>query len=245
MQARKLRRSFAMAQKRKTPLPKITDFLTTSSSRAERKSVQNPDGPSQSNRSKHLETFDPSWNDEFPWVRYLAHDQEDGPSMLCALCGKHNESSKRMVWLTILCKLFRKGKLREHGRSQCHADAVQAEAMAAARRSGGISASIEEQVSLQRQAVRGAFKCLYWLAKEETAHDTKFSFLLQLGKSLGCSYLSELEVSQTVRYTSHSMIDEFLTVLSDCVERDILSNVRASPALGILCDESTDVANLK
>ena len=27
--------------------------------------------------------------------------------------------------------------------------------------------------------------------------------------------------------------------------RDILSKVRASPALGILCDESTDVANLK
>jgi hypothetical protein len=34
-------------------------------------------------------------------------------------------------------------------------------------------------------------------------------------------------------------------VLSDCVENDILSKVRASPAVGILCDESTDVANLK
>ena len=150
-------------------------------------SVENPDGPSQPKRSKHRETFDPSWNDEFPWVRYLAHDKEDGPSMLCALCGKHNESSKRMVWLTIPCKPFRKDKLREHERSRCHADAVQAEAMAAAaRRSGGISASIEEQVSLQRQA--GLF-------------------------------LLELEVSQTARYTSHRMIDEFLTVLSDSVER--------------------------
>ncbi len=41
------------------------------------------------------------------------------------------------------------------------------------------------------------------------------------------------------------MIDEYLAVLFECVEREILSKVRASPAIGILCDESTDVANLK
>ena len=41
------------------------------------------------------------------------------------------------------------------------------------------------------------------------------------------------------------MIDDFLEVLSGIVERDILAKVRASPAVGILCDESTDVSNLK
>ena len=148
-----------------------------------------------------------------------------------------------MVWLTVPCKPLRNDKLCEHERSRCHADAVQAEATAtAARRSGGIAACMEEQVSLQREAVRGAFKCMYWLAKEETAHHTKFSSLLQLAKSLGCSYFSEQEIAN---YTSHRMIDEFLTVLSDCVEQDLLSKVKASPAVGILCDESTDIANLK
>ena len=89
---------------------------------------------------------------------YLAPDQGNGPSMLCRLCRKYNESSKRMVWLTIPCKLLCKDKLREHERSRSHADAVQAEAIAtAAKRSGGIAACMEEQVSLQRQAVRGAF----------------------------------------------------------------------------------------
>ena len=74
--------------------------------------------------------------------------------MLCRFFCKYNESSKRMVWLTIPCKLLR---------------AVQAEGIAtAAKRSGGIAACMEEQVSLQRQVVRGAFKCIYWLAKEET-----------------------------------------------------------------------------
>ena len=91
--------------------------------------------------------------------------------MLCRLCRKHNEVSKRMVWLTIPCKLLRKDKLHDHERSRCHADVVQTEAIAAAaKRSGGIAACLEEQVSLSRQAVRGAFKCMYWLPKEETAH---------------------------------------------------------------------------
>ena len=115
--------------------------------------------------------FDPKWTDEFPWVVNVPADREYGPSMLCRLCRKHNEVSKRMVWLTIPCKLLRKDKLRDHERSRCHADVVQAESIAAAAKcSGGIAACLEEQVSLSRQAVRGAFKCMYWLAKEETAH---------------------------------------------------------------------------
>ena len=74
--------------------------------------------------------------------------------MLCKLCRKHNDVSKGMVWLTIPCKLLRKDKLCDHERSRCHADAVQAETIAAAaKRSGGIAACLEEQVSLLRQAV--------------------------------------------------------------------------------------------
>lgn len=41
------------------------------------------------------------------------------------------------------------------------------------------------------------------------------------------------------------MIDDFLMVLSDCVETTVISDVHKSSAVGILCDESTDIANLK
>ena len=96
----------------------------------------------------------PSTRAEFPWVRYVAPDHEDRPSMLCTL---GHESSKRMVWLTIPCKLLRKDKLLEHQLSRCKADVVQVEAMAAAaRHSGGISASVEG-VGLFA-TVRGTFK---------------------------------------------------------------------------------------
>ena len=52
-----------------------------------------------------------------------------------------------MVWLTIPCKLLRKDKLLEYQRwaVTVQADVVQVEAMAAAaRHSGGISATVEE-----------------------------------------------------------------------------------------------------
>ena len=140
-----------MAQKRS--LSKITDFMT-GSSRKEREEGDVNCIPPPPKRSCHRGTFDPKWTDEFPWVVYVPVDREDGQSMLCKLCRKHNDASKRMVWLTIPCKLLRKDKLRDHERSRCHADAVQAEAIAAvAKRSGGIAACLEEQVSLPRQAV--------------------------------------------------------------------------------------------
>lgn len=93
---------------------------------------------------------------------------------------------------------------------------------------------MEEQISLQQKAVRGAFKCLYCIAKQEIAHHTKCGSLVELGKSLGCSYFNELEVGKNACYTSHRMIDDFLAVLSDCVERDLLLRIKESPAVSIL-----------
>ena len=65
---------------------------------------------------KEVNIAKPLTRAEFPWVSYVAPDQEDRPSMLCTL---GHESSKRMVWLTIPCKLLRKDKLLEHQLSRC------------------------------------------------------------------------------------------------------------------------------
>ena len=62
--------------------------------------------------------------------------------------------------------------------------------------SGSIEAAQEEKVSLQRQVVIGALKCAYWLVKQDIAHHTKYESLLQLAKSLGCSFLVRLEHSR-------------------------------------------------
>ena len=108
----------AMSQKRSLSTAKITNFMRPCGSRELERSEEAVASPPPPKRSSHRDTFDPRWNDEFPWVIYT-------PDQDCRLCRKHNESSKRMVWLSVPCKLFHKDKLREHKRSRSHADAVQ------------------------------------------------------------------------------------------------------------------------
>ena len=48
----------------------------------------------------------------------------------------------------------------------------------------------------------GALKIVYWLAKENIAITTKYESLVNLVKSLGCSYLNDLSIVRNVTYTS-------------------------------------------
>ena len=64
----------------------------------------------------------------------------------------------------------------------------------ASQRSGGIRQAFSQQVVVQRKALIGALKMVYWLAKEEIAHTTKFASLMQLSINLGADYLRELHV---------------------------------------------------
>ena len=104
-----------MAQKRKLSLAKITDFLQASLSATEHEISKEQVGPASPKHTKHRNHYDLNWDEEFPWLRYVPEDEGDGSSMLCSICGKHKESSKRMVWITIPCNLFLKDELCEHG----------------------------------------------------------------------------------------------------------------------------------
>ena len=238
-----------MAAKRKysEKNQKITAFFAScSSSTSANVAEEELDSISATKRAKHRGSgFNPAWQEEFPWLLFT-NNEKDGPSMFCTLCQKYNQVTKRKSWIEIPCCLFRRDKIREHQRSKCHLDSVQAESLAAsAKVTGGIKSALQNQVTVQRMALISALKCLYWLAKQEIAHHTKFSSLLELGKSIGCPYLGELEVAKNANYTSHMMIDEFLDVISGCIESNILRSVSESSVVGILCDESTDAANLK
>ena len=75
-------------------------------------------------------------------------------------------------------------------------------------------------------------RILYWLAKEEVAHFTKFDSPKQLCLDLGCDDFRELNVSCNAKYNSHRMIEEWLTILSDVIEEDLLK--RRFPDLPII-----------
>ena len=65
-----------------------------------------------------------------------------------------------MVFISSPCVSFQKDKLHEHQKTQ--ADAIIAESYTvAAKCSGGIRATMNNQICLKRRAVTGSMKCLY------------------------------------------------------------------------------------
>lgn len=86
---------------------------------------------------------------------------------------------------------------------------------------------------------------MYFLAKQEVAHTTNFLPLINLGKSLGATYLSEIAIGRNAQYTSERFMQEIVIALGDTVQETAKSEMQSSPAFALLIDETTDVAIIK
>ena len=107
---------------------------------------------------------------------------------------------------------------------------------------GGIAQAFENTLSLKRNAIEGGMIILYSSSKNEVAHFTKFESLKGLCIKLGFTYLKELSVGGNATYSSHRTISEWLDVMSQVIEESVLEKVHASPAIGLMADESTDIS---
>ena len=79
---------------------------------------------------------------------------------------------------------------------------------------------------------------MYWLAKEEVAHTTKFNSLKDLVISLGCDYLRELSLGRNAQYSSEQIISELLQSLSLVIEERILNEMQSSNFFALMTDDS-------
>ena len=107
--------------------------------------------------------------------------------MYCKLCHKFNTRNRQnqsVVWNKEPCVTIRKDMLSRHEGSVMHREALEQErACKMVRARGGIKEALDKQVTLQRQALIAAMKCLYWLCKQEIAHTTNYEPLLSLVKN--------------------------------------------------------------
>ena len=164
---------------------------------------------------------------------------ECGEPLKSMLCHKHNRTARN-------CLNMRRDKVLRHSQCEMHLAALEKERLAiVAAGDGGIAQAFERTVSMLRLALSGSLQILYWLAQNEVAHFTKFESLRTLCCDLGCDYFKELNLGHNANYSSNRMIDEWLQVLSNIVEEDILTAVRNSPGIGLMCDESTDISVTK
>ena len=110
------------------------------------------------------------------------------------------------------------------------------------RLQGGIVQAFECVLSMKKQALIGGIKCMYWLTKGEIAHTTNFKSLLELAVSHSSTYLTELHQGGNAKYTSHQSMNKLITVLSQCIERDIHKEIEQADYVNVisLCDETTE-----
>ena len=150
------------------------------------------------------------------------------------------------TWTDKPCTYLRKDMLQRHKASKMHQDAEAREADRLASQSdGGIVQAFSTRVMINRKALLGALQMMYWLAKEEIAHTTKFSSLMDLSIQLGSDYLRELNLGRNAHYTSEQTVRELLHCLSSVIEEQILDDIRSSDFFTLMTDESTDIAVLK
>ncbi len=197
---------------------------------------------------KHIKTgIDAKWNEDFHWMLVA----EEGEGMLCSLCRKHSRRLAkarvgRAVWVDVPCRTLTRLSLVKHAKCNSHLFAVQMKAdLCSAKKDGGIAMSLQQVVSAQRKAFIGALKCMYFLTHREIPHKTNFVPLLELSKSLGASYLSDLHVGGNAHYTSKRCVQELLQCLSDTVAEPISQNMQQSPFFALCVDETTDVSVTK
>ena len=118
--------------------------------------------------AKHKTGYNSRWEADHAWVFYV-----EGEGTYCKLCRKFdtkNRQNQSKVWNMEPCTTHRKDVLARHEASSMHKEAVEQErACQVVKARGGIREAVQGQVTLQKSAVIGAMKCLYWLCKQEIA----------------------------------------------------------------------------
>ena len=103
---------------------------------------------------------------------------------------------------------------------------------------------MDQAISPGRDAVVGAMQSMYFLVKQEIhiqwttgnadGHDPELLWLLK-----------HLEQGANAKYTSKLVIQEFLNVLANQIWDEAFDRVRESSIVGLMADETTDIAVIK
>ena len=67
---------------------------------------------------------------------------------------------------------------------------------------------------------------MHFLAKQEIAHTTNFTSLVNLAKSLGTTYLGETAVGQNQKYTSERFMQEIALAMGEAALEPIKEEIK-------------------
>ncbi|XP_011403997.1 PREDICTED: SCAN domain-containing protein 3-like [Amphimedon queenslandica] len=125
--------------------------------------------------------------------------------------------------------------------SHSHIEAIQKEA--ASTSCPSLPAMVRQRMELKKEAIISAMRNIYWIATEEVAL-LKYESLNELVQIRGCAALKELFVTKNAQYSSHQIAEEMLEAISSCIEESTDLSLQASPFIGVMVDECTDIATV-
>ena len=103
-------------------------------------------------------------------------EQQPGKAMYCQLCMKCGKLPRIGSGRHECSMMHRDAQHCKHEENETHLTGV-------------IRGVIEAGMTRERKAVIGALRSLYFLAKNEMPHTTKFATLLDVAINLGCDYM--------------------------------------------------------
>ena len=194
------------------------------------------DSESSEETRKKREIFTDTWKEKAPWPRlqgvdlpecvlgtlpvtWLEYKADDG--MYCILCTKWNKVPRRgtPTWTNEPCVLRLELVVR-HSETQIHRSATEEELnYQLASIDGGIAAAFENVWEAEECAMKVALACIYFMAKEEIPHTTKYEPVMKLLSYLGLPHIEVLNKGGNAKYTSYRIVDELLTLLGDEVKQ--------------------------
>jgi len=177
--------------------------------------------------------FNSGWLSEFSWLSYV------DDRMFCTVCKRAGRSN---TYSTSGCTNFRVSDLRKH--SKCNEHKFALEAVHLQESSNTISDCVNSMSTRAEAAVTCAMRKVYWLASEDIA-SIKYNSLNDLVTLQGYSALKDLYVGENAKYTHHQIVEEIQQCIADSIKEGIIADAQASPAIGIMADESTDISVTK
>ena len=105
--------------------------------------------------------------------------------------------------------------------------------------------ALEKVVSAERKTFIGALKAMYFLNKREIAHTTNFMPLLNLGISLGVTYLNDMHIGGNASCTPERTMQELERALDESVSMETYQQLQMSPFFSLCVDKTTDVSVTK
>lgn len=177
--------------------------------------------------AKNARSFNRKWLETFNWLRY----DDSLNAMFCNICQIHKQKNN---FVSPGSSNFRKSAVVEHASSNDHVQSLKLETAAKSNQIVNLIDKVHEKAD---DAMCTLFRNAYFVAKENLPID-KFQAVNDLTKLNGAIITNKL-------YQEDNACSEFIQIMSELLEDEVVTELKSSPAVGIMVDESTDLSTQK